>query len=123
VRRLWLVSGFILLQACSDRKAAPPVDADSAAPAVISESADTAMLVRELIPAEWTVAEDTSVTGDVTTVSLQLPAARNISGLLPEEDSRILLRCIDGLIEASIEVDGPGAQPVTVQLDSAPSCE
>jgi hypothetical protein len=74
---------------------------------------------RELIPAEWTVAEDTSVTGDVTTVSLQLPAAKDISGLLETEEPRLVLRCMDGRVEGFIDIE----QPVSIQLDSAPACE
>ncbi len=73
----------------------------------------------ELIPAEWTVAEDTSVTGDVTTLSLQLPTAKDISGLLESEEARLILRCVDGRVEGLIEME----QPIPIQLDSAPACE
>lgn len=87
---------------------------------------------KELIPAEWTIAEDTSATGDVTTASLQLPAAKDISGLLDEEEPRLVLRCIDGKVAAFIDTElangatpdsGPTIQPVRIQLDSAPACE
>ena len=74
---------------------------------------------RELIPAEWTVAEDTSEMGDVTTASLQLPAAKDISGLLEDEEPRLVLRCVDGRVEGFIEAE----HPVSIQLDSAPACE
>jgi len=93
---------------------------------------ESAAQARELIPAEWTVAEDTSVAGDVTTVSLQLPAAKDISGLLENEESRLVLRCINGQVEGFIDTDHDGAanatdtatiQPVRIQFDSAPACE
>ena len=92
-------------------------------------------LGKELIPAEWTVFEDTSEVGEVTTASLQLPAARDIDGLLRDETPRLLLRCVDGKVEASIDT-GPGdtldpgadalgseGRPVKIELDSAPACE
>ena len=87
---------------------------------------------KELIPAEWTVAEDTSVTGEVTTASLQLPSARDIDGLLEEEAPRLILRCLDGRVQAFIATESspaqggapaPDSQMVQVQLDSAPACE
>ena len=86
---------------------------------------------KELIPAEWTVAEDTSESGDVTTVSLQLPSARDIGGLLDEGAPRLILRCLDGRVGAFIDTDfagedgtpGTDGQLVEVQLDSAPACE
>jgi hypothetical protein len=87
---------------------------------------------RELIPAEWTVAEDTSETGEITTVSVQLPNARNIGGLLEPSASRLILRCVDGRVQAFIETEMPAKEPgapvpdsqsVQVQLDSAPGCE
>ena len=92
----------------------------------------------ELIPAEWTVAEDTPAAGDVTTASLQLPAAREISGLVAEEGSRLILRCVHHRVEAFIDTDTAdatatgdptagevttGARTVAIQLDSAPACE
>jgi hypothetical protein len=74
------------------------------------------------------VAEDTSVAGDVTTASLQLPAAREISGLVADEESRLVLRCIDHKVEAYIDTEGTdtttaGPGMVAIQLDSAPACE
>jgi hypothetical protein len=92
---------------------------------------------RELIPAEWTVAEDTSASGEVTTASLQLPAAREIPGLVGDEESRLVLRCIDHRVEAFLDTessDSPSedatdsdragsATMVPIQLDSAPACE
>jgi len=93
---------------------------------------ESAAQARELIPAEWTVAEDTSVAGDVTTVSLQLPAAKDISGLLENEEPRLVLRCIDGRVEGFIDTehaagadvaDTASIQPVRIQFDSAPACE
>jgi hypothetical protein len=90
---------------------------------------------KELIPAEWTVSEDTAATGDVTTASLQLPMAKDIRGLLDSEGPRLVLRCVDGKVEASIDTEsgdsvqggqdsasGQG-QRVPIQLDSAPACE
>lgn len=89
----------------------------------------------ERVPAEWTVFEDTSRAGEVTTASLQLPAAKDIPGLLEGEGSRLILRCVDGQIQAAIETEpadpdetGEGraavpGQTVTIQLDSAPACE
>jgi hypothetical protein len=98
-----------------------------------SGSLASAQAGRELIPAEWTIAEDTSSTGEVTTASLQLPAARDIAGLLDDEAPRLVLRCFDGKVEAFIDTDpsdmggqpdsSPTIQPVRIQLDSAPSCE
>jgi hypothetical protein len=98
---------------------------------------DTALVpseAREAIPAEWTVAEDTSATGDITTASLQLPAAKNIAGFPGEEPPRLILRCLQGRVAAFIapessdsgssnDTAGAAADLVPVQLDSAPSCE
>ena len=89
---------------------------------------------KELIPAEWTVAEDTSAAGDVTTASLQLPAAKAIPGLVPEEETRLVLRCIDHRMQAFIDTESAettgtdadsGASPILVpiELDSAPACD
>ena len=109
--RAWL-AGACLLGACS------PIDGAGAG--------------REIIPAEWTIAEDTSAAGEVTTVSLQLPSAREIGGLLDEEPPRLILRCLGGRIQAFIDTDSasrqgdelaPDSQLVEVELDSAPSCE
>jgi hypothetical protein len=93
---------------------------------------------RELIPAEWTVGEDTSAAGEVTIASLQLPAAREIPGLVADEESRLVLRCIDHRVQAFLDTESPdsaaaGTEPyqdstvtadmVPIQLDSAPACE
>ena len=107
--------------------------------AVIASSAvqDTALVTseaREAIPAEWTVAEDTSASGDITTTSLQLPTAKDIEGLPGQEQPRLILRCLGGRVAAFIAPgsNGSGTQDdtsgavtdmVPVQLDSAPSCE
>lgn len=93
----------------------------------------------ELIPAEWTVAGDTAASGEVTIMSVQLPAARQISGLVADQPPRLVLRCIDHRLQAFIDIEqadssagedgGPGsiasAGPllVPIQLDSAPACE
>jgi len=83
----------------------------------------------ELIRAEWTVAEDTALSGEVVTTSLQLPAARDIAGLLDDESPRVILRCVRGRVavyletDHSAEPDSTGAGEVPIQLDSAPSCE
>ena len=93
---------------------------------------------KELIPAEWTVAEDTSATGDVLTTSVQLPAAREIAGLIPNEPPRLVLRCIDhrmqafidtGLVDGLTPADSTGfladtdPRMIPIELDSAPACE
>jgi hypothetical protein len=94
--------------------------------------ADEGSAGKELIPAEWTVTEDTSETGEVTTASLQLPSARDINGLLHEEAPRLILRCLDGRVQAFIDTEAhpgeagetaPASPSVPVQLDSAPACE
>jgi hypothetical protein len=98
-----------------------------------SAGKEPAQAPRELIPAEWTVAEDTSATGDVTTLSLQLPSARQISGLAADEEPRLVLRCIDHRLHAfidnvqadsSVGAEGDSSTAlVPIELDSAPSCE
>ena len=121
--RVWLTAGACFLLACSPRDTgmAPVRGAD------VEHG-----FGNELIPAEWTVAEDTSETGEVRTLSLQLPSASDIGGLLDEEGPRLILRCIGGRIEAFIDTESaPGeagvpatdSQLVQVQLDSAPACE
>jgi hypothetical protein len=131
VRRVWLLAGLTLTLACSNGRA------DSAAQAASEDTMPSGSLAsahagRELIPAEWTIAEDTSTTGEVTTASLQLPAAREIAGLLDDESPRLVLRCFDGKVEAFIDTDpsdegqpdsSSTTEPVRIQLDSAPSCE
>ena len=88
---------------------------------------------KELIPAEWTIAEDTAETGEITTLSLQLPSAKDIGGLLDDESPRLILRCLEGRIAAFIDTESsigaaasipaPDAELVQVQLDSPPACE
>jgi hypothetical protein len=121
VGRVWMVT-VVAAAACSSG------GLDSAA-----QDDAGAEVGRELIPAEWTVAEDTSSTGEVTTASLQLPAARDIAGLLQDESPRLVLRCLEGRVAAFIDtdpVDGAGIsdsglrlQPVPIELDAAPLCE
>jgi hypothetical protein len=118
VRRLSLLAWLFTAGACADG------NADQAR---LSDDA-------ELIPAEWTVAEDTALNGAVVTTSLQLPAARDIAGLLQDESPRVILRCVGGKVAVHLETD-PSAEPdstgadsmgagqVPIQLDSAPSCE
>jgi len=133
VRRVWLLAWLPIL-ACSDRavqSGARALPGDSSA----AFSASGTEAGKELIPAEWTVFEDTSETGEVTTASLQLPAAKDIGGLGGDEAPRLMLRCVDGRVEASIETEPPDdletrpdssggqRQAVGIQLDSAPACE
>jgi hypothetical protein len=128
VRSAWPLS-WILVIACSGggRNTATPT-------AAVADSAKTPGGRREAIPAEWTVAEDTSATGEITTASLQLPLARDIEGMPGTEPPRLVLRCLDGRVAAFIapestgtdlddETTGRGPDLVAVQLDSAPSCE
>jgi hypothetical protein len=125
---MWLLAGLASVLGCSH----PRVGQAAGAPSEDAVS-EGAVSNRELIPAEWTIAEDTSVTGDITTTSLQLPAAKEISGLLDDESPRLVLRCFDGKVEAFIDNQPSGSdsepdsgstlQPVRIQLDSAPSCE
>lgn len=113
MRRLSLLTWLFTAGACAD---------SSADQARLSDDA-------ELIPAEWTVAEDTTPNGDVVTASLQLPAARDIAGLLKDESPRVILRCVGGKVAVYLDAD-PSAEPdsseagqVPIQLDSTPSCE
>jgi hypothetical protein len=86
---------------------------------------------QESIPAEWTVAEDTSETGQITTSSLQLPTARDIEGLLDGAPPRLVLRCLDQRVTAFIDVESAdssgspqaSAEPVLIRMDDAPRCE
>lgn len=134
MRHLWLLAWLPTL-ACSDGAVASAirgvvVDSSAAAGGEPKTEPD-----QELIPAEWAVFEDTSEIGEVTTASLQLPAAKSIEGLLGDEAPRLLLRCVDGKVEASIDAGSgdpiePGAdsvgmqrRTVKIELDSAPACE
>jgi hypothetical protein len=124
----------LALLACSDGGVdsgvkPPPVEGSPAAAARQANGG------KELIPAEWTVFEDTSATGEVTTASLQLPAAQDIEGLLDKEGPRLVLRCVDGKVQASIDTEASDTveggsdsasvlgQSVNIQLDSVPACE
>jgi hypothetical protein len=86
---------------------------------------------REVVPAEWTVAEDTAANGEVTTASVQLPTSRTIDGLPADQPTRLILQCLDGRVAAFIAPSEDDAQgdstpspaPVRVALDSAPPCE
>lgn len=127
--RSWLAACGCFVLACS-RADTGPVAEDGSVSAIASERREMPEAGKELIPAEWTVAEDTSETGEVTTRSLQLPSARDIGGLADEEAPRLMLRCIDGRVQAFIntelstgEAGTPDTQSVQVQLDSAPACE
>ena len=110
MRQVWLL-GLIPALGCMETKA----------------RAGSAPASRELIPAEWTVSEDTSESGEITTASLQLPAAKEIEGLVKQgEPPRLILRCVDGKVAASIDTalpDSVADQMVAIQLDSAPACE
>jgi hypothetical protein len=113
VRRLSLLAWLFTAGACAD---------GSLDQARLSDDA-------ELIPAEWTVAEDTALNGEVVTTSLQLPAARDIAGLMQDESPRVILRCVRGEVAVYLETDlsaepaSTGGGQVPIQLDSAPSCE
>ena len=76
------------------------------------------------------MADDTSAYGDVTTLSVQLPAARQISGLAADQDTRLVLRCIGNRVQAFITTEQADSAVVSdsslvvpIQLDSAPACE
>jgi hypothetical protein len=129
VRWTWLVGGLGLhMVGCSD----PGVQSGSRL--IYSSTADS-QAGRELIPAEWTVYEDTALSGDVTTASLQLPAAKDIEGLGKEDAPRLILRCMDGRVNAFIDPGAPDSsatptdslglqtEAIEIRLDSAPACE
>jgi hypothetical protein len=130
VRSLWPLA-WVAALACSG-------GATGSTAAIASSAAQDTTLVaseaQEAIPAEWTVAEDTAATGDITTTSLQLPTAKDIDGFPGEEPPRLILRCLEGRVAAFIapESNNSGSQDdtagvvpdlVPVQLDSAPACE
>jgi hypothetical protein len=116
VRRGWPLA-FLVLAGCSRAS----VETEARNVEIASE--------KELIPAEWTIAEDTSATGEVTTTSLQLPSARHIGGLLEGEAPRLALRCLEGKVAVFIDTaasesdSSSDAEPISIHLDSAPSCE
>jgi hypothetical protein len=123
VVRVWWAAGACFVLACSgiDTGRLPEEGSPERGPG------------KELIPAEWTIAEDTAVTGEITTLSLQLPSARDIGELLDDEPPRLILRCLDGRIAAFIDTESSiraaastpasDTELVQVQLDSAPACE
>jgi hypothetical protein len=131
VRFSWLLGGLLIL-GCSDGAIQsgtgdlPPASSD---PVAEPQSG------RELIPAEWTVYEDTASSGEVTTASLQLPAAKDIEGMTNGEPPRLVLRCLEGKVAAFIDAGlpdsgtaqldslGEHSQAVPIRLDSAPGCE
>lgn len=94
---------------------------------LLAGTSKDSVVSEESIPAEWKVAEDTSHGGQVTTASVQLPAAREIEGLMQGEEPELALRCVDGRVSAYIVVggDAPGdsTQSVPIELDEAPACE
>jgi hypothetical protein len=124
VRRLLLLGWLVAAGACASGSADSAMSGDEASPGPGSSAP-----AMELIPAEWTVAEDTSASGEVITASLQLPAARDIAGLLQDESPRLLLRCVGGRVAVFLETDplaeadSMDTNQVLIQLDSAPSCE
>jgi hypothetical protein len=118
LRFSWLL-GALLVVGCSDRDPMPEPRTN-----------------RELIPAEWTVYQDTAPSGEVITASLQLPAAKDIEGLVDGDAPRLVLRCLDGKVSAFIDAGTPESsmvqpdtleetmgQVVEIGLDSAPACE
>jgi hypothetical protein len=130
---MWLLAWLPIL-ACSNGAVESAARSLPAGTPPQVAAVDRSVPAKQLIPAEWTVAQDTSEAGDVTTASLQLPTAKDITGLLDDEAPRLILQCLDGKVEAFIETapsdpesgpdsSGVQAQPVRIQLDSAPACE
>lgn len=115
----------VLVVACSDGEAHSRAILTSAQ--VFPDSATDATAGKEAVPAEWTVAEDTAASGEITTASVQLPTSRAIEGLPGTQPSRLILRCLNGRVAAFIsgaEMDSStSAALVSVELDSAPPCE
>jgi hypothetical protein len=130
-----LLLAWLPVLACSNGGVASGVRTVAVDSSAAAGAGPTGEPGQELIPAEWTVFEDTSEIGEVITASLQLPAAKDIEGLLRDEAPRLLLRCVDGKVEASIDPrsgdpveSGPDSfgmdsGTVTIELDSAPACE
>ena len=124
MRHLGLLLCMTLTACVGERTPAP----EAGTPVDSFPSGDSLPAGQELIPAEWTVAEDTSSSGEITTASLQLPSARDIAHLLPDESPRLILRGVDHRVAAYIDPDAStedssAAQLVSIQLDSAPRCE
>jgi hypothetical protein len=119
----------VLVVACSDGEAHSRAVLASAQ--VFPDSGADATGGKEAVPAEWTVAEDTTASGEITTASVQLPSSRAIEGLSGTQPSRLILRCLNGRVAAFIAAADSGAEmdsstsaaPVRVELDSAPPCE
>ena len=130
MRSLWPLAWVAVLACSGGATGSTAVIASSALQDTVLDPSQA----REAIPAEWTVAEDTAPSGDITTASLQLPTAKDIAGFPGEEPPRLILRCLEGRVAAFIapESDSSGSQDdtagvvadlVPVQLDSAPACE
>ena len=119
----------VLVVACSDGELHSRATLASAQ--ALPDSGTDATGDKEAVPAEWTVAEDTAASGEITTASVQLPSSRAIEGLPNTEPSRLILRCLNGRVAAFIAAADSGrgtdsstsAAPVRVELDSAPPCE
>ena len=130
MRHAWLPACICLVLGCSDTRD-QMLPGETLMMSNQPEPTHKTVTGAELIPAEWTVGEDTSVSGDVTTISLQLPNAREIGGLLDDEAPRLILRCVSGKMQAFIDTEAANTeaemplelQPVRVELDSAPACE
>jgi hypothetical protein len=130
--RFYWVLGGVLVVGCSDGAVQSGV---GAMPPAASDRAAEMQTTRELIPAEWTVYEDTAPNGEVTTASLQLPAARDIENLMDGDAPRLVLRCLDGKVAAFIDAEMQDssmaqsdtleepAHSIEIRLDSAPGCE
>jgi hypothetical protein len=120
VRRMLGAVGLLVAAACSN---APTTSGTR----LLAGTPKDSVVSEESIPAEWKVAEDTSHGGEVTTASVQLPAAREIEGLMQDEEPELALRCVDGRVAAYIVVEGnqPGdsTRSVPIELDEAPACE
>jgi len=124
VRHLCLLLSLTLAACAGERSPAH----EAGTPADSVPSGDSLPGGQELIPAEWTVAEDTAATGEITTASLQLPSSRDIAHLLPDESPRLILRCVDHRVAAYIDPDASAdpdssVAPISIELDSAPPCE
>jgi hypothetical protein len=120
VRRTLGAVGLLVAAACSN---APTTSGTRVLAGTLKDS----IVSEESIPAEWKVAEDTSHAGLVTTASVQLPAAREIEGLMQGEEPELALRCVDGKVTAYIVVGGDetgdSTRSVPIELDEAPACE
>jgi hypothetical protein len=120
VRRMLGAVGLLVAVACSK---APTTSGTR----LLAGTPQDTVVSEESIPAEWKVAEDTSHSGLVTTASVQLPAAREIEGLIEGDEPELALRCVNGQVTAYIVVagdeTGDSTQSVPIELDEAPACE